>query len=76
VRRPASGARVRWRARERRGAGDRAQRLSCGRSGGRHPLRRVGEAEDVATATLFLLSHAAACITGANLDVNGGLFMV
>lgn len=37
------------------------------------PLRRVGEAEDVARALLFLASPAARQITGVNLIVDGGL---
>lgn len=37
------------------------------------PLRRVGAAEDVARALLFLASPAASQITGVNLVVDGGL---
>ena len=37
------------------------------------PLRRVGQAEDVARAILFLASPAARQITGVNLVVDGGL---
>jgi 3-oxoacyl-[acyl-carrier protein] reductase len=40
------------------------------------PLRRLGEVGDVSDATLFLLSDAAAWITGATLDVAGGRVMV
>lgn len=40
------------------------------------PLRRLGETEDVAAATLFLLSAASAWITGVILDVAGGKIMV
>jgi len=39
----------------------------------RTPLGRVGEPEDIANATLFLLSDAASFITGIDLVVDGGL---
>lgn len=39
------------------------------------PLRRAGTAEEVATAVVWLASDAAAFVTGAQLDVNGGLLM-
>jgi 3-oxoacyl-[acyl-carrier protein] reductase len=39
------------------------------------PLGRLGEPEDVASAVAFLVSDAAAFITGAVLSVNGGLEM-
>jgi 2-deoxy-D-gluconate 3-dehydrogenase len=38
----------------------------------RIPLGRTGEPDDIATATLFLLSPAAAYITGSTLVVDGG----
>lgn len=38
-----------------------------------YPLRRVGEPEDIANAALFLASDEAAWITGAVLNVDGGL---
>lgn len=38
-----------------------------------YPLRRVGEADDVAKAALFLCSDDAAWITGIVLPVDGGL---
>jgi NAD(P)-dependent dehydrogenase (short-subunit alcohol dehydrogenase family) len=38
-----------------------------------YPLGRVGEAEDIANAALFLVSDDAAWITGAVLNVDGGL---
>lgn len=38
-----------------------------------YPLGRVGEAEDVANATLFLASDEASWITGVTLPVDGGL---
>ncbi|MBE9562514.1 MAG: 3-oxoacyl-ACP reductase FabG [Proteobacteria bacterium] len=39
------------------------------------PLNRVGIAEDVANATVFLASEAASYITGETLHVNGGMYM-
>jgi NAD(P)-dependent dehydrogenase (short-subunit alcohol dehydrogenase family) len=38
-----------------------------------HPLQRLGDPEDVARATVFLLSDAASWITGVVLPVDGGL---
>ncbi|MBI1296191.1 glucose 1-dehydrogenase [bacterium] len=38
-----------------------------------YPLGRVGEAEDIANAALFLASDEASWITGAVLNVDGGL---
>jgi 3-oxoacyl-[acyl-carrier protein] reductase len=40
------------------------------------PLRRLGEVEDVANATLFLLGESAGWITGVTLDVAGGRVML
>jgi 3-oxoacyl-[acyl-carrier protein] reductase len=37
------------------------------------PLRREGRAEEVAETVAFLVSDGASFITGANLDINGGL---
>lgn len=39
------------------------------------PLGRLGEAQDVATAVLFLATREAGFITGETLNVNGGLHM-
>ena len=37
------------------------------------PLRRIGEAEDVAAAVLYLSSRAGGYLTGKVLEVDGGL---
>lgn len=37
------------------------------------PLQRMGTPEDIANAALFLASDAASYITGATIDVNGGV---
>jgi len=37
------------------------------------PLKRIGEPEDIAAAVLYVCSQAGSYITGALLDVNGGL---
>lgn len=42
---------------------------------GQIPLKRLGTADDVASAVRFLASDEAAYITGHVLDVNGGLYM-
>lgn len=39
------------------------------------PLNSLGEVEDIANATCFLLSHDAKYITGHTLSVNGGMHM-
>ena len=39
------------------------------------PLGRMGTAEEVAAAVAWLASDAAAFVTGAHVDVNGGLLM-
>jgi len=39
------------------------------------PLVRLGEAQDVANATLFLASDESSYITGQILSVNGGMYM-
>jgi 3-oxoacyl-[acyl-carrier protein] reductase len=41
----------------------------------RIPVGRFGEAEEVGALAAFLASDEAGYITGATLDVNGGLFM-
>lgn len=40
---------------------------------GKTPLGRAGEPEDIANAVLFLASDQAPYITGASIDVNGGV---
>ncbi|MDT8415585.1 MAG: SDR family oxidoreductase [Flavobacteriaceae bacterium] len=39
----------------------------------RHPLKRIGQATDIAQATAFLLSEEASWITGQVIGVDGGL---
>jgi 3-oxoacyl-[acyl-carrier protein] reductase len=39
------------------------------------PLRRLGQAQDVADVVLFLASPLARYITGSVIDINGGLYM-
>jgi 3-oxoacyl-[acyl-carrier protein] reductase len=39
------------------------------------PLGRAGQPEDVAQAVKFLVSEAAAYITGQIIHVNGGMYM-
>jgi 3-oxoacyl-[acyl-carrier protein] reductase len=41
----------------------------------RIPVGRFGEAEEVGAVAAFLASDEAAYITGATLDINGGLLM-
>ena len=50
-----------------------ADRLEAVRQ--RIPIGRFGEPEEVAALAVFLASDEAAYITGATLDVNGGLLM-
>jgi 3-oxoacyl-[acyl-carrier protein] reductase len=39
------------------------------------PLGRLGQADDIGAAVVFLASRAAAYVTGATLHVNGGMYM-
>lgn len=39
------------------------------------PLGRLGQADDVAAAVVYLASRAGAYVTGATLHVNGGMYM-
>lgn len=41
----------------------------------RIPLRKLGEAEDIANAVAFLASDSAKYITGETIHVNGGMYM-
>jgi len=38
------------------------------------PLRRQGQSDDCADAVVYLASQQSSYITGANIDINGGLF--
>jgi 3-oxoacyl-[acyl-carrier protein] reductase len=40
------------------------------------PLQRLGDAQDIAAAVLFLASEQGGYITGQTLHVNGGMYMV
>jgi NAD(P)-dependent dehydrogenase (short-subunit alcohol dehydrogenase family) len=42
----------------------------------RHPLKRVGKAEDIAHMAAFLLSEKASWITGQILHVDGGMSVI
>jgi NAD(P)-dependent dehydrogenase (short-subunit alcohol dehydrogenase family) len=39
----------------------------------RHPLKRVGEATDIAEIALFLLSNKSSWMTGQVIGVDGGM---
>ncbi len=39
------------------------------------PMGRMGEPEEIASAVSWLVDERSAYITGANIPVNGGLFM-
>jgi len=43
---------------------------------GRVPAGRLGSAEDVAAAAVFLASQEAGYVTGQTLHVNGGMAMI
>jgi len=40
---------------------------------GKTPIRREGQAEEVADLVLYLASDKSSFVTGANFDINGGL---
>ncbi len=45
-------------------------------NGDRHPLKRIGEAEDIANMAAFLLSDKASWITGQIYHVDGGMSQI
>ncbi len=52
-----------------------ADERSIAERGSRAPLRRHGEIEDIAWATVFLLSDAASYVTGCTLVADGGTWL-
>ena len=38
-----------------------------------HPMKRLGEPEEIANAAVFLASNMSSGITGLNMSVDGGL---
>jgi NAD(P)-dependent dehydrogenase (short-subunit alcohol dehydrogenase family) len=42
----------------------------------RHPLKKIGNAEDLAEMALFLLSNKAVWITGQIMHVDGGISVI
>ena len=51
------------------------ERLGREKVAGQFPLGRIGQADDVAKATIFLLSNDADFITGTTVTVDGGMAM-
>ena len=41
----------------------------------KYPLKRYGEPEEVAWAIIYLLSDAAAWVTGTSLIIDGGILL-
>jgi NAD(P)-dependent dehydrogenase (short-subunit alcohol dehydrogenase family) len=46
------------------------------KSGERHPLKRVGQPEDIASVVEFLISEKSSWITGQVIAVDGGMSTV
>ena len=46
------------------------------REGGKIPMGRMGQAEEIANGILFLASDEASYITGVELIIDGGCYMV
>jgi NAD(P)-dependent dehydrogenase (short-subunit alcohol dehydrogenase family) len=38
-----------------------------------HPIGRIGQPDEIASMAVFLASHAARFVTGAELPVDGGI---
>jgi hypothetical protein len=65
-----------WRTRARRPTADQPRRrrdltARCGPLAESFPLRRVGQPQDVAAATLFFASERSSWITGITIDIAG-----
>ncbi|MBI2995057.1 MAG: SDR family oxidoreductase [Gammaproteobacteria bacterium] len=54
-------------------AGFKGDRRKLNRLAGYHPLGRIAEPREIAGATVFLVSDQAAFITGAAIDMDGGI---
>jgi NAD(P)-dependent dehydrogenase (short-subunit alcohol dehydrogenase family) len=57
-------------------AGGETLEVARKRYADRHPLRRLGEAKDVANAVVFLASDKSGFMTGTEVVVDGGMTAV
>ena len=54
---------------------DKALRANKQKYIDRIPIRRIGKSEEIAHVVVFLASRGSAYMTGATVDVSGGLAM-